>query len=51
MHLKIIAISEVIKLNREDEIFDKYTNAISKKKKKCSYLLKMETNMPKIKKV
>ena len=31
---KLLQFSEVIKLNREDEIFDKYTNAISKKIKK-----------------
>ena len=35
---KLLQFSEVIKLNREDEIFDKYTNAISKKNKKKVFI-------------
>ena len=35
---KLLQFSEVIKLNREDEIFDKYTNAISKKNKKSVHI-------------
>ena len=35
---QLVQFSEVIKLNREDEIFDKYTNAISKKNKKKVFI-------------
>ena len=35
---KLLQFSEVIKLNREDEIFDKYKNAISKKNKKKVFI-------------
>ena len=35
---KLLQFSEVIKLNREDEIFDKYTKAISKKNKKKVFI-------------
>ncbi len=35
---KLLQFSEVIKLNKEDEIFDKYTNAISKKNKKKVFI-------------
>ncbi|WP_440652093.1 hypothetical protein [Candidatus Pelagibacter sp. HIMB1542] len=35
---KLMQYSEVIKLNREDEIFDKYTNALSKKNKKKVFI-------------
>ena len=35
---KLMQYSEVIKLNREDEIFDKYKDAISKKNKKKVFI-------------
>ena len=35
---KLMHYSEVIKLNREDEIFDKYTNTLSKKNKKKVFI-------------
>ena len=35
---KLLKYSEVIKLNREDEIFDKYRNALSKKNKKKVFI-------------